>query len=157
MPDYPRITEDMLMPFQVVMRHLKADPKYLDHSDCPYPAKIKQFLVKKAVDLAEIDEKSSIFEGNDSKFDVIEAESAALYQKLKTFGSNLDETDVSEQAQYFRVASTLLEKIVSINERASALRNLQQFQSAVLTIVEDTLDPTQRTAVMDRLRSMLNR
>jgi hypothetical protein len=157
MNEYPRITDDMLMPFQVVMRHLKADPKYLEHSDCPYSSKIKQFLTKRAVDLAEIEEKSSIFDGNDSKFDVIEAESAALYQKLKTFGANLNETDVSEQGQYFRVATSLLEKIVSINERAANLRNTQQFQSAILTVIEDTLDPTQRTAVMDRLRTLINR
>jgi hypothetical protein len=57
---------------------------------------------------------------------------------------------------YFRTATSLLEKIVGINERAVGLKHIHDFQQGVLAIFDDELKADQRTRVMERLRSLID-
>lgn len=86
-----------------------------------------------------------------SKWDRLEHESNELFRALTEAGKNLDERDNAERMAYFRTATSLLDRIVGIQERALNLRKLAQFQQLVLSVMDDVLDGDQRVQVRARL------
>lgn len=76
-------------------------------------------------------------------------ETLQLYRDLKNQKAKALDTD--DAAAYFRVATALLEKLLTMQERAQGLKQVSDFHGAVLDIMEGVLSPTQRTEVMERL------
>lgn len=87
----------------------------------------------------------------------IEAELVNVFDELKLYGRSLSSSDQTERMSYFRTATSLLEKLVILKERAAGVKQVKEFENAVLGVMEDILTSEQRTAVMDRLRSILSK
>lgn len=90
-----------------------------------------------------------------SKWEKLEQESEDLFRSLTEAGKTLDSRDNAEKMAYFRTATTLLERIVGLQERATNLKQLAQFQQTVLSIMDDVLDGDQRMAVRSRLEEAM--
>jgi hypothetical protein len=86
-----------------------------------------------------------------SKWDRLEYESNELFEALTQAGKGLAARDNAEKMAYFRVAASLLEKIVAIQERALNLKKLATFQQIVLSVMDDVLTGDQRLQVRARL------
>lgn len=85
-----------------------------------------------------------------------------LYQETQTIFRNLKDVkfdavgETSEKMAYFRTATSLLDKLVSLQERALGLKEIGEFQKAVLEAMESALNPDQRTKVMLQLKEILD-
>lgn len=153
---YPTIDEASLLPFKLVLQQMADFPDYLSAEDCPFSAEVRDFFTnfgEKSAENASGEVKTGAFFGSDAdKWASIEAETAKIYADLTKFGDRLRDTSASERIQVFKTRTALLDKLVSINERAMGLRRLSEFQTAVLDVIERVLNPTQRNDVMRMLR-----
>jgi 23S rRNA maturation mini-RNase III len=79
-----------------------------------------------------------------------------LYEESKTLYTNLKNAAVgnmetSEKMAYFRTATSLMEKLLGMQERANNLKQVSDFYQLILDIMEGELVGDQRTRVMQRL------
>lgn len=138
----------------VILQCMEADPDFLEL--CPYPADdvevLRQFTGAAAAgeDFVEEDIPEET-----NKWGRLERESNKLFKMLTDFSSKLDSKDNAETMAYFRTATSLLDKIVGIQERAANLKQINLFHETVLTVMEDVLDAGQRTEVMSRLKASI--
>lgn len=149
---FPPLPENAVFALDVILKRLAEDPYLLEEPDCPYTAEEKAFLSKFVAEVSAIEEAD---EETGNKWDRLERESNALFKALTETGQALDMKDHTEKMAYFRTATSLLDKIVSIQERTANLRSIHKFHEMVLAIMEDTLDAGQRTTVMDRLQQSI--
>ena len=140
---FPQMTEDEIFKFEILLRSvLDHGQVVLDQS--PYDLSFMQDLVARKQVVEEIE--------GESKWDRLDRESRELFEDLKGFRSNLGGIDdAAETMSFFRTATSLLEKLVSLQERAQNLKRVHAFHEAVLSIMEDVLDADQRNAVIERL------
>lgn len=147
---HPPLDEGMLNDLDTVIQIIQLDPDYLPMS--PYRGETYVFLEKFA-DLLTIKEDEEVEELG--KWGRLEKESNNLFKMLTDFSGKLNEKDNTETMAYFRTATSLLDKIVGIQERAANLKQISMFHDTVLSIMDDVLEPGQRTAVMERLRTSI--
>lgn len=75
-----------------------------------------------------------------------------LFLELRDSKENFDVQDNAERMSYFRVATSLLEKLIGMRERANNVKRVSQFYSTVLGVMEEVLEPEQITEVRNRLK-----
>ncbi len=80
-------------------------------------------------------------------------ESKTLYRNLK--GAQPSGDEPTAQMGYFRTATSLLEKLLSMSERANNLKQVSDFYQLVMDIMESTLSANQRTEVMEKLQAAI--
>jgi hypothetical protein len=140
---------DLNTEFDVALHLLEQDPGFLTDPEAPYSDATRKALasfVKKPVVEA--------LEPRD-KWEKLEVETTALYDELKESKDKLTTEDHAERMSYFRTATSLLDKLVGLQERAVGLKAIGTFHQTVLDIMEDVLDPGQRTEVMQRLEKII--
>lgn len=81
----------------------------------------------------------------------IDAEVQNLYKELVDTKTGLKDKDNAEKMAYFRVATSLLEKLVGLRERANNVHQIGQFYGVVLAVMEEVLDASQVTVVRNKL------
>lgn len=79
-------------------------------------------------------------------------ETKTLYRDLKAAKPAGDEP--AAQMGYFRTATSLLEKLLAMNERAQNLKQVSDFYAGVLEVMDSTLTTGQRTEVMTKLEAL---
>lgn len=148
---YPPLGDDALFALDVIAQNLRTDPEYLD--EAPYPAAVLDIFGK--MPSIPGDPEAPSLEDED-KWDRLQRESDKLFRGLTDAGNQLDSRDNAEKMAYFRTATSLLDKIVGIQDRILNLRAVSRFHTTVMAIMEDVLDPGQRTEVMERLKKAIN-
>lgn len=126
---------------QIIIRGLASDPQYLDAAD--YPEEIKNFLTSRM-------SQARLTEADLEDLDM-PAEVLTLYTDLKNQRMSFPANDAAEKMAYFRVATTLLEKLINLMERAKNIRQVSQFYALVLSQMEEFLEPAQITKFRARL------
>lgn len=141
---------DLNTELPLALELFEADRNVLDDDDCPYSMETRLLLLKLLVKgdvVAEVTPRD--------KWEKLEQETQALYDDLKESKDNLTTEDHAERMSYFRTATSLLDKLVGLQERAVGLKAIGTFHQVVLDIMEDVLDPGQRTEVMQRLEKVV--
>lgn len=158
---YPPLDDRTVWGVSIICRMLRTDPNYLDAPDCPYPAETRRYLaaigglaaatpapaVPAALEVADAEAVLSL--------DDLETQIARLLRDLKDFGEHLQQGDVAGHNTYFRTSAALIEKLLTMKEKAGGLRQVGEFQEKVLAFVDEVLTPDQRTRLMDRLGAYL--
>lgn len=154
MSDYhPHLPEGAAWAVDIIVRNAAQDTEYL--LDSPYtPEEIGIFERLAGVASGVAEDEIETDEPTD-KWGRLEKESNKLFKMLTEFSGKLDAKDNTEQMAYFRTATSLLDKIVGIQERSANLKQINLFHEAVLTTMEDVLEPEQRTAVLENLRNAI--
>lgn len=147
---HPPLPDRATWALDIILRNLEQDPDYL--LDSPYTQEEIDVLERFAGRAVAVEEEAPA----EGKWARLEHESNKLFKSLTGFSANLNERDNAEQMAYFRTATSLLDKIVGIQERAANLKQINLFHDTVLTVMEDVLDAGQRTEVMDRLKKAIN-
>lgn len=147
---HPPLPEGATWALDIILRNLEQDPDYL--LDSPYTQEELDVLERFAGRAEAVEEDEAPAEG---KWARLEHESNKLFKMLTDFSSKLDSKDNAETMAYFRTATSLLDKIVGIQERAANLKQINLFHETVLTVMEDVLDAGQRTEVMSRLKTAI--
>jgi uncharacterized protein YerC len=158
---YPVVSAEESQRFTTLLKLAAADPTYVTAEECPYPAELRAAIqvmrptdapappprparpVRPQADLDSMD-----------KWSRLELEARELFDELKAESANLGTQDVNERMSYFRTATSLLDKLVGLQERAAGLRQLSEFQNMILQFLDELCTPDQRTELMERLKSV---
>lgn len=137
-----------------VLKLVKSDPKgYLDGPDCPYTDEEKVLLRGPGPGRGKV-AKVEVGSGGElpdiSQLDVA-SEANRLYQEIREWGKGLDKSDTTEMATVFRNSTTLLEKLLTIAQKANDMKELAQWRTKILQFMEDVLDENQRITFEQRL------
>lgn len=145
---YPELPDSFVFALTVILENLAEDPEYLDFS--PYSAEeiavLGRFSALEEVEILE----------NGDKWSRLERESGALFKALTDAGKDMTGSDHAQKMAYFRTATSLLDKIVGIQERVANLKQISTFYSSVIGVLEEVLDAGQRTDVLNKLKELTN-
>lgn len=169
---YPTFTPKAQESLLILQKILLKNPEALTSKDCPYPKKLKDTLnvllvigatrsnpeqVKMLIESQK--KENTPIEQNESELDEeidIDKESRRLYNQIKGKMANLDRMETSEQLQLFRTATTLLEKLLNVNERASNVEKFNDFKKFIIESMDRYLTPSQKTEFVDLIDETLS-
>ena len=130
--------------------------KYLEAS--PYHPDLFPILKTLLIEGGQEKPQEAIGELNDDEIDAmlgegVERELAALYAKLKLYGKTLTSEQGSEQASYFRVATSLMTKLVDLMEKAANISQVNAFRQRTMRILSDVMTPDQRNEFLAQMKT----
>lgn len=145
-PLFPNITPSAAKTIVEVAKFLKGSTYYLDHKACKYPQPVKKALR----DLSKLSAPVNVSADDLAEID-ISKESKVLYHSLKTTLNSVDKMETNEKVQIFRTATALMEKLLSLQEKAVALDQYVQFKDAVMNALDRYLNPVQISEFIEGL------
>ena len=146
---YPPLNEDDI---KLVKQLFDENNSFFDDPDCPYSDEVKSLFTITDV-MGDFDENFDLDLMNSDEYVMKEINS--LYSHLQKYGQTMRESDTaSEKNTYFKLSTTLLEKIISMKERVSNIKQVTEFTETVLQILEDEVSVDDRTRVIERLRNV---
>lgn len=156
---YPEITTHVEWSIKMIIALALENATYFEDEACPYGADFKNAflsLIKRKVVIDQPGETTSAQTFSDDEIDAnIAGDLYKVFTDLKDYGKKIPESDQTERMAYFRTATSLLERLVTARERALGIKQVRAFQDTVLSIMEESMSPDQRTEVMERLSAAL--
>lgn len=142
-PHYPTLDPQVLRTLTLIQKLSDQDPTYLKKA--PYPIEIVDFFPKKS-------ESFTVAVKSDETRD-LEEEADILYNDLKALRPSMIGGNESskDSFDYVKAATSLLEKVLNIKERASKIKEIDKFKATVIEFLADVVTPEQRTLFMDAL------
>tara|TARA_R110002050_G_scaffold16980_3_gene50983 strand:- start:1253 stop:1780 length:528 start_codon:yes stop_codon:yes gene_type:complete len=168
---YPRFTpraEELIIELSSA---LMKDPELLTRQDCPYEPKLRHALNQiMVVGAARNLDPSEVLKQNlppkeadpqaltdsDLNADVdIEKEARQLYNQMKTTMATISNMDTGEKVQIFRVATQLLEKLLTLQEKATGIEHFKKFKEYIVKSMDRFLNPVQKTEFVTEIEEIL--
>lgn len=147
---YPSIDPKTIKSLVTIAQLAGEHPSYFLQS--PYGSEVEE-LIKRLNSTTS----KAIFTNSDptaptsaDPYQGLSIELEVIYADLKSSKPSSDE----EKLTYIKVASGLLERLLGLKERALNVKAISDFQKGVMEIMEDTFTPSQRTEVMEKLRTL---
>lgn len=163
----PSFTPKAKTTIQELSQVLMQNPDILHASSCPYDTNLisainlimvigatradpeeMQKLVKSqnvgSMDAEELNEEIDI-----------ERESKLLFNKLKQKMQTLDKMENNEQMQVFRTATSLLDKLLAANEKASNIKKFDAFKRYIIDSMDRYLTAKQKTEFVEIMAEVL--
>jgi len=157
---YPDLGEKAEWALGIIATLGTENADYFLHQDCPYEGRtlvLLQAMCQTPKD-APAAPATVVTDDEVASIDTtIEQDLLAVLKDLKHYGATLTNADQTEKMSYFRTVTSLLEKLTMLRERAVGVKQVKEFEGAVLGVMEEVLTPEQRTQVMDGLRSILSK
>jgi hypothetical protein len=150
---FPNVSEDQILLINRVIRSISENKDYLSDPKCPYTQPVKDFFAKQMRLAGNGGESQDLFEGDEVV--AIERQIQKLLNDLEAYGNSLNADDSSEKLQYFKTKNSLLEKLLSNLERASNLKQINEFRSIVIQFMDEVLTKDQITTFMQRIDGVL--
>lgn len=157
---FPVLPENFVGTLTTLRAIILDDPSVLDDPACPYADDEKQLLLtafnplRQRQQPAFSDDATNDFDAPDQELsdeDVLESVEE-LFRQLKEFGQSMQSnSDPKDRAAYFRVATSLTDKIINQRERAQRLKDWNSFMSQLLAWLEN-VEPDLRTDLLDRIK-----
>lgn len=148
---FPPLTPGPVNAVLLLVQRLSDDPTYLDEN-CPYSPDMIAIL-KDLVPKANLSEGLPKEPVDPDSLD-LEVEVATLFVSLQQFKDKVSPSDMAESMSYYRTCTALLEKLLVFRERATAIKQFNKFQEAILATMDSYLTPDQRTELTDRIAQL---
>ncbi len=150
---YPPLAEKDL---RLISQLVQADPEYLTGKECPYSKDVIHLLMRGLGQSGAREEATTSESYSTSELTTdaeISNEINNLYHRLQDYWQEVKNSDKStDKNTFFRVSTSLLEKIVELREKMSNVGQVNSFISTILSIMDELLTPDQRSEVEERLR-----
>lgn len=142
---YPPLNENS---FKTIVQLAEANSDYFTNPKCPYSETIKKVFTKTStagqvsnINLEDINEDMLITEINN------------LYNDLRAYGATVNASgNATDKNTYFRVSTSLLEKLVQIREKTIDIKQYAAFQQEILNIMDQVMNADQKQEIMLRLK-----
>lgn len=163
---YPPIDEATIRMLPVLAKQIQAEGSVNYLQGSPYKPEIceilRQHLLEKMGSGAAAGPANPLAGNGGSEEDLayvekllasggVERELASLYGKLSRFGDGLTAEDTSEMASFFRVSTSLMTKIVELQEKASGISQFIAFKNRVMGLLSDVMSVDQRNIFMEAI------
>lgn len=136
---YPTIDPVALTALRTIRKLASQDPGYLTDPECPYAPEDLFFVTS----YPETNTPASEEIGD------LDTEVDALFRYVKGLKPATVSEANKESLDWARIASSLMEKLIGLRERAAKVKDVVKFQDTVMSFLEDICSPEQRTRFMD--------
>jgi hypothetical protein len=143
---YPPISDVTLVPIRTIDLLLKEHPDALSRPDCPYPAHIRTFLARI---LDRKLEKVAVVEV-EMDLEQLGIEISALYQDIRET-LKVEIADPKDKVAVIKTGTEQLNRLIGLREKVMNLREMSEFQRAVMEVLEQVVTPAQRSEFVERL------
>ena len=145
---YPKIPDDQLMQFRVVVQNMLKDPEYLKSEECPYSREMVEFLTT-----LRPPEVQDIFgdavDGDEAV--LIDDQLKTIINDLEAMGASMVKADPKDRIDYYKAKTAMYDKLVTMRDKANNIKAMYDFQSTILGFMDEVLTKDQVTALMKRL------
>ena len=175
---YPALTTGPLTALATIKQQLEMDGGYLDRDECPYEdhvkADIRSLLAPQIIEVPKIEYVEKIVErkvevaaaasegggqrgpklkgGGAQNADVIGKELSETLSDLRTLKLNAKTLLPKDKLDIMKVQATILEKLITMEERNTNIKRLSLFMSTVMGILDDLMPEDMRQTFMKRLQ-----
>ena len=146
---YPKLDEKMM---EVVSKIYENDPNYFDDPKCPYSQEVKD-IYKKKTKYNDFDTHNSELKSSEGLLEEINLLSSQLKHYWQEIQSGQGTTPADKNT-YFRLATTLLEKMIDMREQVTNIKQFEAFTSLVLDVIDRELDTEARNRVLERFKQL---
>jgi len=146
---YPKIDEETLIQFELVLKNMEKDKEYLNSPDCFWSNKVKDFFQKLQPAAA-----ADIFAGEDELL-VIDEQIQQIINDIVAVQHTLGNADATEKMNYFKVKTALFEKLISMRERVMNLKEINEFRTTILNFMDEVCTKDQVTDLMRKLDGVM--
>lgn len=157
---YPPLPQALGMQLEAVRMQMEFDPAYLLQPECPYSEQLKAFLrqlvtpVRKGRD----DMVTAVFKADqddDQQVNSLLDEVAAAINSMKALQKDMDSegVDTSDRLTFFKNYSSMMERFLSLKEKAAGMKQLYEFQRIVIQTMEQVLDKDQVLEFKNKLKA----
>lgn len=169
---YPDIEGAWLLPLKVAFEGLRGDPLWLERKGCPYEEEVVEALrelwgmVRNSASAGAPEQKERPERAplGEDRWERLGQDAEALFQDLMAYKDDLDGIDdegkamkPSDRLAFYRTAAQLLDKLLTLGERAKNLKQVSDFQNRVLAVFEEVLTPEQRTRALTMMGEVRRR
>lgn len=170
MSNYPTLRLGVLQAMSDLKALVDADPEYLRNPDCPYDSATVELLERlfKPIEIEVIKEvqvekpsrgkvgrPSGKGQLTDEDAEEAEEEVKQMLKELRSLGrtneGELKQLDTSTKLQIIKTQTALLEKLISIRERFTNVRQVAHFQQTIMGILDDLIEDEKRDEFLTRL------
>lgn len=147
---YPPLDEK---PLKTISLLFENDPDYFNDRNCPY----SQDVINIFRGMAKFQDFDSHANNELPSSDNLIQQINQLAAQLRSYWNDIKGGDATpaDKNTYFRIASSLMEKMTDMKERVSNIKQYEVFTSAVLDILDRELNVDQRNRLMTRLKEIL--
>jgi hypothetical protein len=160
--DFPPLRLAVLNGLLGLKDRYAADPDLFKHEDCPYDDETVEALtsilqVKEVERIVEKTVQVKRERGRPKKGGVSEEDLAELEKEVRDLLTNLKameagpSLDTNEKIQITKTKTTLIEKLLEMRERVMNVRRLSEFQTVVISVLDDLVDEDGRDAFLERI------
>lgn len=155
---YPEFTPELKSKLSTLSMLIENNPDYLQNDACPYTHDEIELLKKLA---PSVETQKSPYEQLDDDLDDgvlpdFEAESIKLFKEMKNFKRTLSSQDTAEMTSTFRTMVSLMEKILTVQERAAGINQYNEFKNHILDAMDRYLEPAQKSEFVEDLNAKLH-
>lgn len=151
-PFYPDLKEANLMPLKAILAQIERFPDLLDQPECPWSEEVKALIrpiLKPVSGLPNIE-----IDLNEGRPEAIEAQILGLMADLRTMKQGMGAKDHAEKIQFYKLMTTLVEKLIALRERTMNLREMSEFQTLILQFLDEVCSKDQISELMARLKNL---
>jgi hypothetical protein len=151
-PYYPQLDTATIKALPIMQQLSEEHKAYL--LTAPYGGDVLAILERLFAPKKVIHEQANAPEQDDGEdnWEFLARESKRLYIDLSNTGLGLEGSD---KLAYLKTAAGLLEKLLSMQERANNLKQISEFYALIMTIMEEELSSDQRSKIMIRLEEAI--
>lgn len=147
---YPNFEPMSLLPVKIAFEAMGNDPLWLERPECNYDPDTIETLRELFASKHMVKALTQVISNTPRKWDELGDELVNLFNELRGWQSTVNPDD-KEQLAGFRTAVALLDKIVSLGERAKNIKAVSDFHNKVVRVFDQILTPEQRTTAMEML------
>lgn len=160
---YPPLDIETIRHIPTVLKLYTQHPTYFLES--PYPGEVERIFktIKQPTVVVQTPEFQEAADDLDlegaNKWENLAKEARRIYKESKSIkyaGNGDNGLSPNERISHAKTMATLLEKLVSLEERALGLKKVHDFHRVVMEVMEEILTPTQRTNVMEKLQATID-
>lgn len=166
MSKYPALRLAALSALVELQKDLAADPKFLEHEECPYDNDTKEVLraliTPRTVEVTVekvVTTGAAPGRGRPSKdVKLSEEDQQTILDGIKKTLKELDElgidgAEINEKVQIAKTRTALLGELLKMQERHYSISKTQEFIETVIGILEDLCDEKTRETFMSRIEA----
>lgn len=166
---YPTLRVAVLQGLRDLKEQFEIDPKVLQADNCPYDPETVEILtrilapkiVREVVEVVReaepADESARSGLLTSEEVGLVDQTIGELLRQLNELGEGETNLDTSTKIAIIKAKATLIDQMLKSHERVMNVKRIAEFQSIVISILDDFVDESARSAFMKRLEVYVGR
>jgi len=147
---YPPLPEGFVYAAKIIAGNCRQDTDYLGE-ECPWSPDVIEGVKAAFVSVGASTPATAVLDPCSLDLGM---EAMNLYAELSKLEAETGKFDVKDRIQVAKARAALLEKLLSLQEKATNIRSIREFQETIVQFMEQVLTEDQRLDFLTRVRGL---